>query len=218
MSDNSFASINFNDPESAQIFEYQSKMMCPQYKTLNESGFVVNIKVKNNESNNSLMVSGSVNINSGSNLFIKYSAANPPTYNSNFTGSGLPYPSEDIAYENTPNRGVVPVVNGNFSFSIRVPNSYYINMGTVFVDPHVKLILVNKDNKQIGDVKVVEINDGVIPFRTLSFPTQRNWNEGSLFYKNDNLPVRTQNQILLDSAYPDTNKKITNFWGLKPSN
>jgi len=217
MSDNSFAGINFNDPESAQIFENHSRMMNPIYKNLNESGFVVSLKVKNNNLNNSFVISGKLDNSFGSEKFIKYSASNPPTYNSNFSGSGLPYPTEEIAFENTPNRGVVPVINGEFTFSIRYPNSYYINMGSVLIEPHVKLILVNKDNKHIGETKTVGLGEG-IPFRTLTWPIQRDWNKGPLFYKNDDLPVRTQYQILMDSAYPSINKVPPNFWGLKPSN
>jgi hypothetical protein len=118
MSDNSFAGINFNDKESYNIFEQHSKMMCPKYKNLNESGFIVNLNVKYTN-NNSFVISGDVNNNLFEKRFIKYTAANPPTYNNSFSGSALPYPSEEIAYENTPNRGVVEIMNGKFSFTIR---------------------------------------------------------------------------------------------------
>ena len=212
MGDNSFAGINFNDSESFDIFEQHSKMMCPKYKNLNESGFIVNLKVKNTN-NNSFVISGNVNTNDFEQRFIKYTAANPPTYNNSFSGSALPFPSEEIAYENTPNRGVVEIINGQFSFTIRYPNSYYINIGTIYVKPHLKLILVDKDNNTIGKQRVIELGEGV-PFRTLTWPSQRDWNNGPLFYQNNNLPVRTQNQILLDSAYPSENIVPDNFWGL----
>lgn len=216
MGDNSFSGINFDDKESKKIFDIHSKTMCPQYKNLNENSFVINLKIKNNNVNNSFLISGNVSGHSNSEIFIKYSASNPPTYNSNFSGSGLPFPNETVAFENTPNMGVVQVVNGQFSFSLRYPNSYYINLGSVYVPPQVRLMLVNKDNKQMESIKTVNLGEG-IPFRTLTWPNQRDWNKGSLFYKNDDLPVRTQYQILLDSAYPSTNKIPGNFWGLKPS-
>ena len=88
-------------------------------------------------------------------------------------------------------------------------------MGTIYIPPHVKLVLFNDKNKQIGDIKNVELGEG-IPFRTLTWPEQRNWNIGPLFYQNNNLKVRTQDQILLDSAYPSVNKVPDNFWGLTP--
>ena len=215
MSDNSFAGVNFDDKESKKIFETHSKMMCPQYKNLNENSFVINLKIKNNNVNNSFSINGNV-LGNNKEQFIKYSASNPPTYNSNFSGSGLPFPNETIAFENTPNMGVIEVINGSFSFNIRYPNSYYINLGTIYVPPQLRLMLVDKDNKQIGNLKTINLGEG-IPFRTLSWPIKRDWDKGALFYKNDDLPVRTQYQILLDSAYPSTNKIPDNFWGLKPS-
>ena len=108
------------------------------------------------------------------------------------------------------------MINGKFSFTIRYPNSYYINLGTQYIKPNVKLELVDKDNNKIGQVKIIELGNG-IPFRTLTWPEERNWNNGPLFYKNDDLPIRTQYQILLDSAYPSVNKVPSNFWGKKPS-
>ena len=149
-------------------------------------------------------------------MYVKYTAANPPTYNSNFSGSGLPFPTEEIAFENSPNRGVTEIKNGHFSFTIKYPNSYYINMGTVYVGPNIRLVIINKDNKELSNVEQFSIGEG-IPFRTLTWPVQRDWNIGPLFYENKDLPVRTQYQILLDSAYPSTNKIPKNFWGTMPS-
>jgi len=37
-----------------------------------------------------------------------------------------------------------------------------------------------------------------------------------MFYCNNNLPVRTQYQILVDSAYPTVNNVPKNFWGTMP--
>jgi hypothetical protein len=214
MSDNSFAGINFDNPKSKIIFETQSKMMCPSYKTRNENSFIDNIQITENNSG-SLLISGNVSTNSSDKYYIKYTAANPPTFSTNYSGSGLPYPTEDVAFENTPNRGIVEVVDSKFSFNIKYPNSYYINMGTVYVEPNVKIILVDKDNKQIGKHRIISLGQG-IPFRTLTWPRERNWNVGPLFYKVDDLPVRSQYQILVDSAYPSINKVPANFWGLDP--
>ena len=214
MSDNSFASINFNDPQSKQIFETHKNLMCPEYKTVNESSFVVGFKVVHKE-NNCCVISGTVSGLDYGKSFLKYSACNPPTFNSNFSGSGLPFPTEDIAYEGSPNRGVAQIVNGKFSFTINFPNSYYVNMGSVYIEPHVKLIVVDENNEPLTDVEIIRLANG-IPFRTLTLPSLRNWNKGPLFYENKDLPVRTQYQILVDSAYPDKNVMPSNFWGKKP--
>jgi hypothetical protein len=213
MSDNSFGGINFDDPQSKSIFKYHAEMMCPRYKTVNESGFVEGIKVTKN--NFVYYIEGEVTMLSMKNVYIKYSACNPPTYNGSFTGSGLPFPSEDVAYENSPNRGVVEVVNGRFKFTIKYPNSYYINLGTVYVPPHVKIMLVDCNNEPLSEPQVIDLGEG-IPFRTLTWPKERDWNKGSLFYDNKNLTVRTQYEILLDSAYPLQNTMPRNFWGTKP--
>ena len=217
MSDNSFAGINFSDPESKYIFRNNLNTMCPRYKEINENNFDFEIELETKSiDNNSFIINGKVETNIMSDkLYVKYVAANPPTYNSNFSGSGLPYPNEDVAFENTPNKGSVEVVNGNFTISIKYPNSYYINMGTVYVEPSIKLSLFNINNKQIGKVKNINLGEG-IPFRSLTWTPIRNWNNGPLFYENSDLPVRTQYQILLDSSYPLKNKMPKNFWGIMP--
>lgn len=214
MSDNSFAGINFNDKESSQIFESHKNTMCSRYKNSNESAFVVSLDVKKNN-NNVFTIHGKLNQIPNVKRYIKYSAANPPTYNSNFSGSGLPYPTEEVAFENTPNRGAVEIIDGEFSFSIKYPNSYYINMGTIYVEPHVKLIIVDANNNNIGQSKSINLGQG-IPFRTLTWPVQRDWSKGPLFYKTNVDIVRTQYQILLDSAYPSENITPKNFWGMMP--
>jgi hypothetical protein len=210
MSNNSFAGINFNDPNSLSIFEN-----VPNYNNSKSNDFNINIKINQNKNiKNSLLVSGKLNRpNFTEKLYIKYNASNPPTYSSDFSGSGMPFPNEEIAFENSPNKGVVEVINGDFNFTLKYPNSYYINLGNVYVPPQVKLILVNKDNKVLSDIHTINLGEG-IPFRTLTWPVQRNWNKGALFYNNTDLPVRSQYQILLDSAYPSTNTMPKNFWGL----
>jgi hypothetical protein len=211
MGDNSFAGINFNDSESKQIFNDHEINKCSSYKE-DINGF--NFKVDITSNNNHYIITGKLDRpNFTEKISVMYNAANPPTYNSNFSGSGLPYPTEDIAFENTPNRGIVDVVNGDFKITIRYPNSYYINMGTLYIPPQIQLMLVDKSGNSISNIKVFKLGEG-IPFRTLTWPVQRNWNKGSLFYDNQNLPVRTQYQILLDSAYPSINKTPNNFWGL----
>ena len=87
-------------------------------------------------------------------------------------------------------------------------------MGTVYVPPQVKILFVSKDNQQLIESKIIHLGEG-IPFRTLTYPSQRDWNKGPLFYTNKEIPkkVRTQYEILMDSAYPSDNKMPANFWG-----
>ena len=148
---------------------------------------------------------------------IMWWAPAPPTYTTSYTGSGLPYPNPDVAYDNTPNRGMIKANNGNFEFRVRYPNSYYMGLGTVNNEPvcHVKICGEDTDNK----IHTVKLGNG-IPFRMLTYPPLSLSGRGRsscMFYAGrDELPVRTQEQICRDSGYPEENIMPKNFWGLKP--
>ena len=58
-----------------------------------------------------------------------------------------------------------------------------------------------------------------IPFRMLTYqqtPVTVSRDSPNFYNGGFNLPVRTQEQILRDSAYPDKNTMPKNFWGLRP--
>lgn len=147
---------------------------------------------------------------------ILFWAPNPPTYLNSYSGSGLPYPNANIAYENTINKGTTVCKNGKFQFKIEFPNSYYRGLGTVYVPPcyHVK---------KCGSSKMYtfEINQG-ISYRMLTYPTMaQNMKRNRVspeFYHVESQDVRTQEQILRASAYPSINKMDADFWGGKPPN
>jgi len=147
---------------------------------------------------------------------ILYWAACPPDYRQSYTGSGIPFPSPSLAYENTPNKGAVESTNnGKFEFKIRYPNSYYTGLGTVYMPPHVHIKVCDKNNSN-QKIHTIKLSDG-IPFRTLTYPPPpKDYPRcNSTFYSGrDRLPVRTQEQICRDSGYPKTNKMPNNFWGL----
>jgi len=171
--------------------------------------------VVDNLGNGEYLVKGKID-GAPSEVLITYWAANPPTFSLSYAGSALPYANPIMAYENSPNKGSVKAINGNFQFRIRYPNSYYIGLGTVYVKPHVNIKICN--GKEDGEVHKIELGDGV-PFRTLTYaPPPSTWPRYSpIFYSGRNLlPVRTQEQICRDSAFPSENKYPENFWGLKP--
>jgi len=122
--------------------------------------------------------------------------------------------NSEMAYASTTSRGQIDVdQNGNFSFSIPAPNAYYSALGSIYIKPHVQLILSESQN--VIDVFTIKVNDGV-PFRLLSY-SDTPPRCSPLFYGNrDTLPVRTQEQILRDCNYPNTNEVPPNFWGLRP--
>lgn len=161
-----------------------------------------------------IVVSGKLDRAFTSDHKLMFLAAKAPDYRTSYTGSALPFTNAEMAYESTRSRGTVEVgADGQFSFSFDSPNAYYSGLGSVYVKPHVQLILTEKG--EIVKVYTVKISEG-IPFRTLSYPDNPP-RCSPLFYGNrDQLPVRTQEQVLRDSAYPDTNETPDNFWGLRP--
>lgn len=142
-------------------------------------------------------------------------AANPPDYRATYTGSGLPFANQEQAFENTPNKGKVVLVDGSFELQLMFPNSYYVGLGTVLVPPSVFIKYENMEGKER---KVsIKLSDG-IPYRLLTYPMQYTMaRRDPMFYGHGwKLPVRTQEEVLRDSAYPSDNKMAPNFWGLKP--
>lgn len=103
---------------------------------------------------------------------IKFIAAAPVDRRQSYMGSGLPWPNEEVAFGNTPNKGAVPVINGEFSFSLWLPGSYYINNGQSLVPPSLYLS---------GDNQVFTIPLGIKPIanRSLSsLPCRTNRSAG----------------------------------------
>lgn len=69
---------------------------------------------------------------------IDFLAPAPITRGYSYSGSGLPYPNPEVAYEGTASKGSIPVDrDGDFSITIEYPNSYYVRQGTVLLNPHV---------------------------------------------------------------------------------
>lgn len=147
---------------------------------------------------------------------IEYVAASPPDFRATFTGSGLPFANERMAFEGTPNSGVMQLPLGSkFTIKILYPNSYYVGLGTVIIPPTLYITYWTRD----GNRKFVPIpvSKG-IPFRFLTYPMQfTKARKDATFYEGGwQLPVRTQEQILRSSAYPSVNSMPENFWGDKP--
>jgi hypothetical protein len=55
-------------------------------------------------------------------------APNPIDRMSNYSGSGLPFPNYEIAFENTPNIHKIDT-SGVFDISFKYPNSFYMTDG-----------------------------------------------------------------------------------------
>ena len=164
--------------------------------------------------NKDIVLKGKVNEAVQDNM-IYFIAANPPDYRASYTGSGLPFANQVQAFESTPNKGAVPIVNNEFEIKVMYPNSYYVGLGTVIVPPtiFIEYMTPNQEKRNVS----VKISDG-IPYRMLTYPMQNTLpRSNAMFYKYGwEMPVRTQEEILRDSAYPRKNEMASNFWGLKP--
>ncbi len=160
-----------------------------------------------------LTVNGEIKGYEGMTVDIIYWSAAPATRGMGFSGSGMPYPNPDQAYDQTPNQGSTKMINGRFTIKLKSPNAYYVGLGTLYVPPtlHVKVC---------GDNTVHHIPVGHgIPFRTLTYPAppSKNPRISPMFYNNCDLPVRSQERILLDSAYRADVPMPDNLWGLRPA-
>ena len=187
-----------NQPNTYWRNSYFQKYSCQGKVSQNDQGDVV--------------VEGKVT-NGPSNATVLYWAACPPNYRTSYSGSALPYPNPEVAYQNTPNRGAVQSSGGAFKIRLFYPNSYYNGLGTTYTPPHVNIKVC--DSNGDGQISTISLGDGV-PFRMLTYPGTKNASRSnSLFYQGRNrFPIRTQEQIAVDSGYPVTNKMPDNFWGL----
>jgi hypothetical protein len=146
---------------------------------------------------------------------INYIAAAPADYRATFTGSGLPFANQLQAFENTPNTGSVQLGKDNyFEIYLLTPNSYMIGLGSIQVPPTLYLSYINEnDETKIVSIKVSQ----GIPYRSMTYPTFPRARSGPKFYDSQfYLPIRTQEEILIDAAYPKINIMPSNHWGLKP--
>tara|TARA_B110001469_G_scaffold90838_1_gene86266 strand:+ start:1059 stop:1610 length:552 start_codon:yes stop_codon:yes gene_type:complete len=160
------------------------------------------------EINGDIVISGNVESET-QNPDIIFWAAAPADHMTSFSGSGLPFPNPDVAFENTPNTGKVATTNGRFSFRIKYPNAYYATLGTGYIPPSVNIKICGENEPE--KITSIKIDDG-IPFRSLTHIKNHN----VAFYNVPEQEVRTQEQILRSSGYPSENVMPSNHWGLKP--
>lgn len=149
---------------------------------------------------------------------IMFWAPNPPTWSQSYSGSGLPYHDSIQAYQKSPNVGAVKAINRKFEFRIKFPNAYYVGLGSLYVPPVVHFKICDENCNQ-KEYHTIELGKG-IPFRTLTYPSppSNRPRDSPLFYHcgKNKLPIRTQEQVLRDSSYPEDNRMPSDFWGLKP--
>ena len=119
---NASAGISFG-LDSDKVFKYRDSAMCNRWTTDYASFLMCDVKIIHNPVGN-YIVNGRLKSHLSSiasNGLIKYWAANSPTYSASYAGSGLPFPNENVAFDQTPNQGVAKIIDGQFTLNIFYP-------------------------------------------------------------------------------------------------
>ena len=72
-------------------------------------------------------------------------APNPIDRMTNYSGSGLPFPNYEIAFENTPNIHKIDS-SGVFNVSFKYPNSFYMPDGLNKIKPSIFFVFTSNEN------------------------------------------------------------------------
>tara|TARA_Y100000389_G_scaffold179456_1_gene193539 strand:+ start:19798 stop:20337 length:540 start_codon:yes stop_codon:yes gene_type:complete len=139
---------------------------------------------------------------------VSYLAAQPPNLLQSYTGSALPFPDAEIAYQNTINKGSFKPNSANLSISMKFPNAYYSHLGSRLINPHV-ILTVSHNNKV--DREIIELGE-IAPFRLLSYQSNPVPRISPLFYHRETKQkTPSQEELLRKSGYKL--KTPNNFWG-----
>lgn len=124
-------------------------------------------------------------------------APNPIDRMTNYSGSGLPFPCSEIAFENTPNKYIIsPLSNGNFDVTFRYPNSFYLPNGVDKLKSPIYFVLY-LPNSDVNYTRF-ELHDLCV-LRTL---THRSARKGPEFYgaKDYVLPIANAETVMREYA------------------
>lgn len=118
-------------------------------------------------------------------------AANPIDRMTNYSGSGLPFPCAEIAFDNTPNKLIINP-SGEFNTTFKYPNSFYAQNGSDKIISSVFFLLYSSNNDVIN--KQIELIDWCV-LRTL---VNRNSRKGPEFYaaKDYILPIASAENVM----------------------
>ena len=116
--------------------------------------------------------------NPGSYKSMEIMAAHPIDRMTNYSGSGLPWPCPNFAFDNTPSRLQVSK-DGSFQGKFRYPNSYYTYDAFEKIPPSLFALLYDNSGKTPIVVRIGLNEPDILKMRTLTY---RNRNAGPAFY------------------------------------
>ena len=130
------------------------------------NGNGINGIIRRNPTEGTVSISGRVTGITGP-MKIQWKAAAPVTRGIGFAGSGQPYPNREIAFENSPNSGVLDSSDGSFEIALKgIPAGYYTGLGGTYVPPMVEFMCRNSG----GGIWQTSlwVNDTAAPYRWLN--------------------------------------------------
>ena len=117
-------------------------------------------------------------------------APNPIDRMVNYSGSGLPFPCSQIAFEGTPNYFVTTDPSGSFSVTFKYPNSYYTEDQWTRIPPSIFFKIFSADAGQDPVfVRFALPNPDILNVRTLNFRTKLRAGPPSYSIKEDIIPI-----------------------------
>lgn len=175
------------------------------------SGNGIEATVRRNPSDSSVTITGRIGVLGSEPQTISWMAAAPVTRGIGFAGSGQPYPNKDIAFENTPNQGVVESADGSFTIQLKgIPAGYFSGLGSIYVPPIVEFVSVTKSGKRFQTT--LWINDTASPYRWISggpatlrpeVDTEDSTGRSMYYYGREQLPLfENQEAQLRAKGYP----------------
>jgi hypothetical protein len=134
---------------------------------------------------------------------VKLIAANPIDRMVNYTGSGLPFPNDNIAFENTVNLFIIKEKRFKTEFSY--PNSFYRIDGFTKIEPSIFIHIVTLTNNNIYEK--MSLPD-LYPLKSLTYRHNRNTEPEYYDHKNRILPVDTAEEVMKAYAKLKLNERI----------
>ena len=118
-------------------------------------------------------------------------APNPIDRMSNYSGSGLPFPCADIAFDNTPNKYLIENT-GFFTVIFKYPNSYYSQDGFTKIISAIFFILDTGNKKENFKIELKDL----CVLRTLTDRSSKK--KGPEYYaaKDYLLPIDTSENVM----------------------
>jgi hypothetical protein len=143
------------------------------------------------DTTNNVQISGSV-LSPSEFSYMELVAPCPMNRMTSYSGSGLPFPCPMVAFDNTPNKFIIPNT-GLFDVTFSYPNSYYTNDNFEKIPPSIFFKLYSRSGNEPVVVRI-GLND-LAPLRSL---THREGRTGPEFYsrKEDLIPPMTAEGVM----------------------